>query len=224
MSSMKTNILLTFLLVAVLSSACQRDPNNPGTEFAPQMYVSKAYEPYVQVEGEAGKNKFNPMGLNMRPLPKGTIARRRFNTSFTEGDTTINDIMAYVTHKDSIEWAERNLKPPFKPTEAVLADGKVLFNRYCSACHGEQGDGKGKVGGMYKGVPNYQAGAYKNLNSGHIYHVITHGKGRMWSHASQLNPEERWKVVYYVHTLQGQDLNADPKKAAEVKTDSTATK
>ena len=42
----------------------------------------------------------------------------------------------------------------------------------------------------------------KNLNDGHIYHVITYGIRRMWPHASQVNPEERWKIVHYVHRLQ----------------------
>ena len=40
------------------------------------------------------------------------------------------------------------------------------------------------------------------MNDGHIFHVITYGKGRMWPHASQVNPEERWKIVHYVHRLQ----------------------
>jgi mono/diheme cytochrome c family protein len=229
MISAKIKIYSIFLLLITFLVACGgRNPNDPGTEYAPQMYVSKAYEPYSQVAGEEGKNKLNPMGLNMRVPPKGTVSRRRFNTNFVQGDSVmVTDIMAYVTQKDSIEWAERNLKAPFMPTDDVLADGKVLYTRYCAPCHGEQGDGKGKVGGMYKGVPNYTADAYKNLNSGHIYHVITHGKGRMWPHASQLNPDERWKVVYHVHTLQGQDVKAmrdGKKKVEKAPADSTATK
>jgi len=77
-----------------------------------------------------------------------------------------------------------------------------LYERNCQHCHGEKGAGDGPVGKVYKGVPNYASDAYKNMNDGHIYHVITFGKGRMWSHASQVNPEERWKIVHYVHRLQ----------------------
>ena len=34
--------------------------------------------------------------------------------------------------------------------------------------------------------------------------VITHGKGRMWGHGSQISIEDRWKIVKYVQTLQKQ--------------------
>ena len=212
------NILLA---VAVVLSSCGRDPNDPGTEYSPQMYVSKAYEPYSQVDGE--KNTINPNGLNMRTPPAKTIARRRYNTMFETTDTTgtnnsRRDIMSYAIHKDSIQMSAKLLKNPFQPTKQVLEEGQVLYTRFCAHCHGEKGDGKGKVGEMYKGVPVYSSAALKNLNGGHIYHVITHGKGRMWPHSSLVNPDERWKIVWYVHTLQGQEIptpGAAPKKEAK---------
>jgi mono/diheme cytochrome c family protein len=220
MNTIKNIVFITGLII-LLTNCGKRDPQNQGTEFAPQMYLSKAYEPYTQVDGE--KNKFNPQGLNMRMPAHGTVSRRRFNTTFETKDSTgvkqVKNIMAYNIHKDSIVVAEKTLKNPFEATPAVLEEGKALYLRYCSACHGEQGNGKGKVADLYKGVPNYSAAAYKNLNGGHIYHVITHGKGRMWPHGSQLNPDERWKVVHYVHTLQ----NPDGAKT-EAKADSTMAK
>ena len=87
-----------------------------------------------------------------------------------------------------------------------------------------------KVNKQYKGVANLTAGAQKTNNSGHIFHVITHGKGRMWPHKQIVTPAERWKIAYYVHKLQGrlheavannQSDKATP-KAEENKTDSTA--
>jgi hypothetical protein len=39
------------------------------------------------------------------------------------------------------------------------------------------------------------------LTDGHVYFVITYGRNMMGSHASQLSPEERWKVVTYVERL-----------------------
>jgi len=47
-----------------------------------------------------------------------------------------------------------------------------------------------------------RGGAMKDLTDGKIYHTITYGNGAMGSYASQLDPEERWKVVLYVHHLQ----------------------
>ena len=59
-------------------------------------------------------------------------------------------------------------------------------------------------GKVYKGIPKYNAKALRGLSEGHIFHVITHGKGRMYPHASQVSPEERWKIVRYVQVLQQQ--------------------
>ena len=42
----------------------------------------------------------------------------------------------------------------------------------------------------------------KDLSDGKIYHTIYYGVGLMGSHASQLSPDERWKVVMYVRELQ----------------------
>ena len=47
-----------------------------------------------------------------------------------------------------------------------------------------------------------RGGAMKDLSDGKIYHTITYGLNAMGSYASQLSPDERWKVVLYVHRLQ----------------------
>jgi cytochrome c5 len=199
MMNFRYKYTLAFIFIATVITSCTRDPKSPGLEFAPNMYLSVGYEPFRQVEA----NPINPMGLNMRKPVDGTVSRRSNDNNFGSGDTTtITDIMVYNVPKDSISIAERTLTNPVPLTERTLADGKVLYERYCQHCHGENGEGNGSVGQVYKGVPSYKADAYLNMNGGHIFHVITHGKGRMWPHGSQLNPEERWKVVHYVKQLQ----------------------
>jgi mono/diheme cytochrome c family protein len=187
-------------MVAVIAtvSACKRGENDPGKEFAPNMYLPVGYEPFKQEKA----NPINPMGLTMRLPVAGTVARRNYRTSFGDSDSATVDLMVYNIPADSIAIAERVLKNPIPLTDGTLAEGKVLYDRYCQHCHGATGAGDGKVGAMYKGVPNYASDAYKNLNEGHIFHVITHGKARMWPHGSQINPEERWKIVHYVQKLQ----------------------
>lgn len=185
-------------MLLVVASSCKKDPSNPGKEYAPNMYLPVGYEPYKQEK----PNPINPMGLTMRLPVQGTIARRNYNTKFGEGDSAKVDLMVYNIPADSIAISERVLKNPIPLTEKSLAEGKVLFERYCQHCHGATGAGDGKVAAMYKGVPNYASDAYKTMNDGHIFHVITYGKARMWPHGSQVNPEERWKIVHYVHQLQ----------------------
>ena len=54
---------------------------------------------------------------------------------------------------------------------------------------------------------------------GHIFNVITNGKGRMMPHGTQVNPEERWKIALYVkNVLQGageQATQVDSEAATE---------
>ncbi|GAB3980464.1 cytochrome c [Spirosoma terrae] len=196
----KHKSVTTLAIVALLFTgvACKRGHDNPGLEFAPNMYESVGYEPYRQIK----PNPINPTGLNMRLPARGTVARPNYHTTFGKGDSAKTDLMIYNIPADSISIAERVLVNPIPQTEQSLADGQLLYTRYCSHCHGATGQGDGPVGKEYKGVPNYTTDAYKSMNDGHIYHVITHGKGRMWPHGSQITPEDRWKIVQYVHKLQ----------------------
>ena len=179
-------------------TSCEKGHNNTGLQYAPQMYDAIGYEPYRQVR----PNTINPEGLNMRLPAQGTVARPNYRTTFGEGAFETTDMMMYNIPADSIGIAERVLTNPIPDSEKALAEGQVLYTRYCSHCHGATGKGDGLVGKQYKGVPNYSTDAYKTMNDGHIFHVITHGKGRMWPHGSQITPDDRWRIVQYVHKLQ----------------------
>ncbi len=178
--------VLTFS--AALLFACNSNPGDTGTQYAPQMYDDVAYEALKQVD----KNSVNKSGLNMREPAKNTIARGK---------------MAYYNHipKDQAELAGTKLKNPLQATEQNLKEGEVLYARFCSPCHGAEGKGDGLVGEKFKGVANLTTGRYLELPQGHIYHVIVNGRGRMMPHGTQVNPEERWKIAMYVkNVLQGQ--------------------
>ncbi len=191
-------VSLIMTLLVMVSSSCKRDHNDTGVEFAANMYDAVGYEPYRQIR----PNTINAYGLNMREPARGTVSRQNYHTTFGTGDSATTDLMVYNIPKDSIGIAERVLHNPIPQTDKTLEEGKVLYGRYCTHCHGEGGKGDGLVGKEYKGVPNYSSDAYKTMNDGHIFHVITNGKGRMWPHGSQMTPEERWKIVQYVHKLQ----------------------
>ena len=201
------------LFASALVVACGNE-QNPGLEYAPDMYHSIPLDPYSQIK----ENNFNPGGMNMRQPAEGTVARGKmgYNT--------------YLT-KDDAETAGVELSNPIARTEKTLEEGKVLYTRFCSPCHGEQGDGQGLVGQKFKGVPSYSAGRVATLPAGHIYHVITNGRGRMMPHGSQVSPTERWKIVMYVQQLQkgetgtsvDADANAKEEAGGESITDNPVT-
>ncbi|WP_207435871.1 c-type cytochrome [Sabulibacter ruber] len=175
------------LFSSVLLASCGNDEQDPGLEYAPDMYYPVAYEPLKQLADN--KNAINPGGLNMRVPADHTVARGK---------------LGFYVHisKDSAEAAGRELVNPVARTTNNIEEGKTLFLRFCSPCHGETGQGDGLVGAKFKGVPNFTQGRYATLPDGHIFHVITNGRGRMMPHGTQVNPEERWRIAMYVRQLQ----------------------
>lgn len=214
-------LMNTFKLLAasgvLFLIGCKAGKDNPGFEYAPNMYHSVAYEPLKQVmDKDAGRwvnssgndigeyyssNPNNPFEMNMREPVPNTVKRGKF--------------LPYRIPKDSLEYASRVLVNPLEGDKVELENqGKVLYTKFCLHCHGANAEGDGPVGSPppndpngvppFAGVANLQGAALKNITEGHIFHVITWGKGRMGSHASQLSQEERWKIAMYVKKLQNQ--------------------
>jgi len=214
---MKTKQL--FLIVAAslsmaMASCSNSGSSNPGKEYAPQMYHTIAYDPYSSI-GDTSSEYYNvniynanstgargKVVSNMRRPVTGTITRKAY-TGMVKNSLASN-IYIDPFAPDSLALAGRELKNPILKTEAVMKEGEVLYLRYCSPCHGAEGNGQGKVADKYKGVPAYNAGLVAKVSGGHIFHVITHGKGRMWPHGPLVNPDDRWKIVHYVQKLQKQ--------------------
>ncbi|HEY4655084.1 MAG TPA: cytochrome c [Cyclobacteriaceae bacterium] len=190
----------------IVLAGCKAGGENQGLEYAPNMYHSVAYEPLTQItEEDAGSwltsieysdghaefynsNKLNPHTMNMRVPPPNTVKRNAHGW------------LPYRIPKDSLARAN-DLKNPLDSTAAIIAQGKVLYGMYCNHCHGPQGKGDGPVAEKYAGVANLTGDALRGISEGHIFHVITHGKGLMWAHGSQVSPEDRWKIAKYVKTL-----------------------
>ncbi len=198
------NIFL--VVVVVIMSGCAAGVDNPGIEYAPQMYHSTPYEPLSQVQDESmgtwldsnpedghgefyNSNPYNPYGMTMLEPVENTIKRG-----------ALPDRIA----PDDYETAAAELVNPTDSTKEVLAQGKVLYERFCIHCHGEKGAGDGLVGQVFLGVTAYNSATVVDKPGGHIFHVITHGKGRMGAHGSQISEEDRWKIVRYVQVLQKQ--------------------
>ena len=116
----------------------------------------------------------------------------------------------YPNTKDGYELAGTEVKSPLPQTQANFADGKVLFDAFLLTMPWHE---RARVMGWwlqhgFPPPPSYskgqssRGGAMKDLTDGKIYHTITYGVNAMGSYASQLAPEERWKVIMYVHHLQ----------------------
>jgi mono/diheme cytochrome c family protein len=200
------HILIFGAFIALLS--CKAKNDYPGTEYAPNMYHAVPYEPLKQITDKTkgswlsnredglgeyyNSNPNNPNRMNMRlPVPN-TVAR------------TKDGFLPYRVPKDSFDYAAKYILNPLDSTAEILNEGKALYGLYCTPCHGEKGMGDGLVGEVFKGVPLYNVGRVKDLPEGHLFHTITHGRGRMGAHGSQIGIADRWKIVRYVQVLQNQ--------------------
>lgn len=183
------NKVAFMILLALLISACNKDKNHPGYIYFPDMHYSVAYETYSE-------NPVFAEGKTNRLAAEGTIFR--------------GGPEPYPYKAKSFEDQQRaglELMNPLTPDPKVLAAGKEQYEIFCKVCHGVEGKGDGHLytSGLYAAKPTSLVDDYvKNKPDGEIYHVITKGSlsGLMGPHASQILPENRWKIIHYVRSLQ----------------------
>lgn len=177
---MKSLIKILAIVVMVISVSSCEENSRPNYQYFPNMYESVGYETY-------GSYEIFPNDQAALIPAQGTIAR---GYALFEFDGTT----------EGYNLAKTTLKSSLDSSEVDLAKGKELYNIYCNICHGNTGDGQGKLvkGEKILGIPNY---ADRDITEGSIYHVIYYGKNAMGSHANQLSESERWQVVAYVLKL-----------------------
>jgi hypothetical protein len=99
--------------------------------------------------------------------------------------------------------AEKYLVNPLLSTSDVLEKGRTGFNAFCSPCHGYSARGTdSRLKNLFPVPPDLLAPPVTGWSDGKIYQVITHGQMIMPSYASQIIPEDRWKIVLYIRALQ----------------------
>ena len=93
--------------------------------------------------------------------------------------------------------------------KADAANGKAIYNKKakpmaCKMCHGDNGDGGGKLGKALKPAPrNFTCAAtMKNVSAGQMFYIIKNGsKGTgMVAHGKTLKDKEIWDVVKYIRS------------------------
>ncbi len=209
----KTSIITLAAIGVVTISSCFRDPKKPGLEYMPDMAHSVAVETY-----DESKNPdiYADKKSALTPI-KGTIP---FAQGALFGATRHSAYMPYH-HPFSPEGEEAAKKDvnPLERTPENIAEGKRLFEIYCAPCHGTEGKADGPVtGANNRAFPMSAAFSYftdANLafTEGQMFYTTQYGRNMMGSYASQLNPEERWKVIMYIKGMQEKYV-AEQKKSA----------
>ena len=104
---------------------------------------------------------------------------------------------------------------PITIDKKAMERGRERYNIYCSVCHDALGTGNGRIVERgYLPPPNYhidysrgferrgQKVLLRDAPIGYFFEVITLGYGGMPDYASQIPPDDRWKIIAYVRALQ----------------------
>lgn len=164
--------------------SCDRDKNNPGYDYFPDMAYSKAYETY-------DPNPNFPDSLTLRSPVPGSISREAELYPYQRSE---EDMLKAAT-----------LKNPFQPDSQMINRGRKIYESICLQCHGPNADGQGHlfVSGKYLFPPaNLISDKIVSRTDGQMYHAITVGYGIMEPHGVIVRPEDRWKVILYIRDLQ----------------------
>jgi mono/diheme cytochrome c family protein len=146
-------------------------------------------------------------GRSERPTIKDTVARGQLHLDEARYTGKVNG-------KD-IDYF------PIQITAADLERGQQRFNIFCSPCHGLAGDGRGML--VARGLrqpPNYRDPRLVSAPVGHFFDVMTNGYGAMYSYASRVPVDDRWRIAAYIRALQ---MTGNPqavvRQASAVKTE-----
>jgi mono/diheme cytochrome c family protein len=181
---MKTIYKITILLgLSALVTSCH-DNLKPNYQYMPNMYEPVSYNTYS--ESSAFKNGKEGQ------LPAEGSLNRGFEVYEYENSTAGYDL------------AKANLKSPLDSLSTEdMEKAKGLYEIYCAICHGNSGNGQGKLvtQGKFLGIPNYKD---RVITTGSVFHVQTYGLNAMGAYSNQLNAHERWLVATYVMKLKSE--------------------
>jgi hypothetical protein len=146
------------------------------------MHVQPKYLPYEPTT-------FFDDGRSERPPVPGTVARGHLHL----------DELLYTGKENGVV----SNRFPFPMTHEDLERGRQRYNIYCTPCHDYTGSGRGMI--VQRGFPtppSYHIDRLRQASVGHFFDVITNGDGSMYSYASRIEPEDRWRIAAYIRVLQ----------------------
>jgi len=146
------------------------------------MHVTPRYNPL-------SPSTFFADGRSERPEVAGTVPHGELRTDELLYTGKINGVVANEF--------------PFPITRQDLERGRERFNIYCAPCHDYTGSGHGVV--VQRGLQqptSYHSTKLRDAPVGHFFEVITNGFGVMYSYATRVTPEDRWRIAAYIRALQ----------------------
>ncbi len=116
-----------------------------------------------------------------------------------EGTLPVEDGQLPMTR----EQAGQIRESPTPATTESIAQGRQLFQIYCTACHGQGGEGDGPVGSKLMVPPaDLTSASVRERTDGYLYGTIRYGGVVMPSFGASMSAAESWAIVNYLRSSQ----------------------
>ncbi len=121
-----------------------------------------------------------------RPAPAGTVITVGFEASIADSAS------AALLHN------------PFTFPPESVDTAKVLFETYCSPCHGNSAKGDGLVAAKFQTPPDLTGQKYVHAPEGYLYSVARNGIRIMPPQSENTTLRDRWLIISHLRSLQKQ--------------------
>jgi mono/diheme cytochrome c family protein len=95
-----------------------------------------------------------------------------------------------------------DLANPMPASPEKINAGKILYQTYCSPCHGTKGKGDGAAAAALNPKPaDHTSPALLKETDGSLFYKISEGRTPMPKYKEAFSDEQRWALVDYIRTL-----------------------
>lgn len=188
-------LCIVIAILAVLAWTLRRDAKQPNYVFTPEMVFSIPFDTFA-----ANPNYVD--GKTMQLPVAGTVPRGKmlFDYEATESDAE------RAGEELTSPWNESGIEA--EELSAAKSRGRSVYATFCLPCHGAVGNGDGPVATHgFPPPPPLSSESSLKMSDGQMFHVLTFGQSylpekNMPGYAAQISPEDRWKAILHVRTLQ----------------------
>ena len=196
--------LFATMLLTLTSSACTPMDNLFAALFGRTMRDQPSFDPYENTR---------PPAVGSIPFASGNLQVSPYATNLGQPLPVEYDLPSFTNSPADLSGIAAQLQNPIPADQASLDRGKLMFERYCSPCHGLQGiSAEAPIAPKHPLMPafNLAMGAATTYTDGYIYGMIRVGRGLMPSYGHQVPHFDRWHIVNYVRQLQRQTAGGAP--------------
>ncbi len=95
------------------------------------------------------------------------------------------------------------MKNPYSSDAELTKIGKMLYNKHCKSCHGNEGLGDGPKAKQLNTFPgDFSSDEFQAGSDGELYYKSIIGRDEMPNYEKKITEDEdRWAIINYIRTM-----------------------